>query len=120
MWSRTPIITKRELIMRTRQRPPTHPGGILKRHHLEPLSISVSRASAALGVSRKTLSKIVNERGAVTPEMALRLSRVFHTTPQLWLNLQQRYDLWHAAHDSTAWQGAQDIVARPTAATAFR
>ncbi|MBI4061896.1 MAG: HigA family addiction module antidote protein [Elusimicrobia bacterium] len=105
--------------MSVRTRPPTHPGGIIKRHYLEPLSLSVSRAAAALGVSRKTLSKIVNERGAVTPEMALRLSKAFHTTPQLWLNLQQHYDLWHAMHDSTAWQGARVISAKaPTAATA--
>ncbi|MDE2143578.1 MAG: HigA family addiction module antidote protein [Elusimicrobia bacterium] len=96
--------------MKTRHRPPTHPGGIIKRHHLEPLSLSVSAAAEALGVSRKTLSKIVNERGAVTPDMALRLSKAFHTTPQLWLNLQQRYDLWHAANDSTAWQGVRAIV----------
>jgi addiction module HigA family antidote len=95
--------------MLARKRPPTHPGGILKRHHLEPLALSVSRVAEALGVSRKTLSKIVNERGAVTPEMALRLSKAFHTTPQLWLNLQQNYDLWHAIHDSTAWQGAKII-----------
>lgn len=101
--------------MRTRTRPPTHPGGIIKRHHLEPLSLSVSAAAAALGVSRKTLSKIVNERGAVTPDMALRLSKAFHTTPELWLNLQQRYDLWHATHDSKAWQGAR-VLARGTAA----
>ena len=99
-----------------RKRPPTHPGGILKRHHLEPLSWSVSRAAAALGVSRKTLSKIVNERGAVTPEMALRLSKAFHTTPQLWLNLQQTYDLWHAVHDSSAWRGAQEVAGARAAA----
>lgn len=107
--------------MRTRTRPPTHPGGIIKRLYLEPLSLSVSKAAAALGVSRKTLSKIVNERGAVTPEMALRLSKTFHTTPQLWLNLQQFYDLWHATHDSTAWRGARALTAqRPAAAAASR
>ena len=103
--------------MRTRTRPPTHPGGIIKRHYLEPLSISISAAAAALKVSRKTLSKIVNERGAVTPEMALRLSKAFHTTPQVWLNLQQYYDLWHAMHDSTAWQGARAIAAKSPATT---
>ena len=53
-----------------RKRPPTHPGGILKRHYLEPLSLAVSQAAKALGVSRKTVSKIVNERGSVTPDMA--------------------------------------------------
>lgn len=107
--------------MRTRTRPPTHPGGLIKRHYLEPLSLSVSAAAAALGISRKTLSKIVNERGAVTPEMALRLSKTFHTTPQLWLNLQQFYDLWHATRDSTAWQGARAVTTKsPAIATASR
>jgi antitoxin HigA-1 len=95
--------------MTSRKRPPTHPGGILKRHYLEPLSLAISQAAAALRVSRKTVSKIVNERGDVTPDMALRLARVFGTTPELWLNLQKNYDLWHAAHDSTAWQKVRVI-----------
>lgn len=93
-----------------RKRPPTHPGGILKRHYLEPLSLAISQAAAALGVSRKTVSKIVNERGDVTPDMALRLARAFGTTPELWLNLQRSYDLWHASHDSKAWQKARAIT----------
>ncbi len=102
--------------MRIRTRPPTHPGGIIKRLYLEPLSLSVSRAAKALGVSRKTLSKIVNERGSVTPDMALRLSKAFHTTPQVWLNLQQFYDLWHATYDSTAWQGARVLTGKSAGA----
>ena len=78
-------------------RPPTHPGGILKRLYLEPLELTTIEFADAIGVSRKTVSKLVNERGSVTPEMALRLSRAFKTTtPQLWLRLQQNYDLWHA------------------------
>ena len=104
--------------MRIRTRPPTHPGRIIKHHHLEPLGLSVSAAAKALGVSRKTLSKIVNERGAITPDMALRLSRAFHTTPEIWLGMQQFHDLWHAEHDSKAWQAArvlprEGIGARP-------
>ena len=97
--------------MRTRTRPPTHPGGILKRQYLEPLKISIAQAALALGVSRKTLSKIVNERGAVTPDMALRLAQALHTTPELWLNLQRTYDLWHAAHESEDWRQVQELVA---------
>ncbi len=89
--------------MRERKRPPVHPGRILKNHHLVPLSISITDLSKILGVSRKTVSKIVNERGAITPDMALRLSRAFNTTPDLWLGLQQEYDLWHAFHDSKDW-----------------
>ena len=57
-----------------------------------------------LGVSRKTLSKIINERGAITPDMALRLSRAFDTTPDFWLNLQKNYDLWQAETVSKEWQ----------------
>ncbi len=96
--------------MTPRKRAPAHPGGILKRHYLEPLSVAISDAAAALGVSRKTVSKIVNERGDVTPDMALRLSKAFRTSPELWLNLQRNYDLWHAAHDSKAWQKARVIT----------
>ena len=99
--------------MRQRTRPPTHPGGILKRQYLEPLGIGVSQAALALGVSRKTLSKILNERGAITPEMALRLARAFNTTPELWLNLQRNYDLWHAANNSEAWREVETLIAVP-------
>ena len=86
---------RRKVCMRWRhlaKRLPTHPGGILKRQYLEPMELNVAQVADALKVSRKTLSKIVNERGAVTPDMALRLSRAFSTTPELWLNLQQTYD----------------------------
>ena len=96
--------------MRTRKRPPTHPGGILKRHYLEPLSLTISELAKILGVSRKTLSKIVNERGSITPEMALRLSKAFKTTPELWLNLQQNYDLWHASQKTNDWQMVEAVA----------
>ena len=84
--------------MGTMKRQPTHPGNIIKEDYLKPLSITIQDMAAILGVSRKTLSKIINERGAVTPDMALRLSRAFDTTPELWLNLQNNYDLWHVAN----------------------
>jgi addiction module HigA family antidote len=64
-----------------------------------------------LGVSRKTLSKIVNERGTVTPDMAARLSKAFNTTPESWLNLQQSYDLWHTLHETSAWKKVHAIAA---------
>jgi addiction module HigA family antidote len=97
--------------MRARKRPPTHPGGIIKRQYLETLNLSVSEVAAVLKVSRKTLSKIVNERGAVTPDMALRLSKEFNTTPELWLNLQQTYDLWHTAHSTRGWMSVHAMPA---------
>ena len=96
--------------MRTRKRLPTHPGGIIKRQYMESLSLTVSELAVTLGVSRKTLSKIVNERGNVTPDMALRLSQAFNTTPELWLNLQRNYDLWEAARKSNDWKMVEAIA----------
>ena len=95
----------------TRKRQPTHPGGILQRQYLEPLALTVTDVARSTGVSRKTLSKIINERGAVTADMALRLARAFKTTPELWLNLQQNYDLWHTTHQSNAWKEVRSIAA---------
>lgn len=65
--------------------------------------------ASTLGVSRKTLSKIINEKGSITPDMALRLSRAFDTTPDLWLSLQKNYDLWQAEHVSKEWQMVKPI-----------
>lgn len=86
------------------ERQPTHPGKIIKEDYLEPLSLTISGLAANLGVSRKTLSKIINERGAITPDMALRLSRAFDTTPDFWLTLQKNFDLFHAEKASNDWQ----------------
>ena len=92
-------------------RAPGHPGGILRRQYMVPLGLNVSGLAAILHVSRKTVSKIVNEKGAITAEMALRLSQAFQTTPQLWLNLQQNYDLWKAAKSSRKWKDIDKIAA---------
>jgi len=74
---------------------PSHPGTILGQDILQPLDLSVTAAAGALGVSRKTLSKIVNEHGSVTPEMALRLELVFRKPSAAhWLRLQTAYDVW--------------------------
>ena len=75
---------------------PPHPGEIIKSLCLEPLGVSVTEAAKALGVSRKTLSAIVNGRASVSPEMAVRLSLAFDTSSESWLNQQALYDLWHA------------------------
>ncbi len=95
--------------MRKMKRQPTHPGKIIKEDYLIPLSITIKDMSAILGVSRKTLSKIVNERGSITPGMALRLSRAFDTSADLWMNLQKNYDLWLAEHTSKEWQAVKPI-----------
>lgn len=75
---------------------PPHPGEIIRELCLEPLGLSVTDAAQALGVSRKTLSSILNGRSGISPEMALRLSKAFNTSPESWLNQQVQYDLWHA------------------------
>ena len=75
---------------------PPHPGEILKMLCLEPLGLTVTAAAEALGVSRKTLSSILNGRAGISPEMAIRLSIAFGTTAESWLNQQTQYDLWHA------------------------
>lgn len=90
--------------MRERKKRPSHPGGFLKRLYLDALAISNSQLAEILGLSRKTVSKMMNQRGAITADMALRLSRAFNTTPGLWLNLQKNYDFWRAYHRSTEWQ----------------
>jgi addiction module HigA family antidote len=96
--------------MRKRLRRPTHPGGILRRHYLEPLPMTVSELTVVLGVSRKTLSEIVNEHASITPDMALRLSKAFKTTPELWLNMQRNYDLWQASHKSDGWKQVKAVA----------
>ena len=75
---------------------PPHPGEILKSLCLEPLGLTVTEAAEALGVSRKTLSSILNGRAGISPEMAIRLSIAFDTTAEGWLNQQTHYDLWQA------------------------
>lgn len=75
---------------------PPHPGEILKELCLDPLELSVTRAAQALGVSRKTLSAILNGRAGISSEMAVRLSIAFGTSAESWLNQQTQYDLWQA------------------------
>ncbi len=81
------------------RRKPTHPGIILEEDYIKPLEIdNLQDLADDLGISRKTLHKIRTGSARVTPEMALRLAKLFRTTPELWLNLQQKYDLWEAWH----------------------
>ena len=75
---------------------PPHPGQVLRELCLEPLGLTVTSAAKALGVSRKTLSAILNGRSGISPEMALRLSQAFDTSPESWLTQQIHYDLWKA------------------------
>ncbi len=75
---------------------PKHPGCLVKSLCLDPLGISVTDAAKALKVSRPTLSKLLNGRINISPEMAIRISIVFSTSDKLWIDLQAGYDLWKA------------------------
>ena len=75
---------------------PPHPGEVLKSPCLDPLNLSVTETAKALGVSRKTLSAILNGRAGISPEMAVRLSIAFGTSAESWLTQQTQYDLWKA------------------------
>lgn len=97
LMSTTRITTEMKKI---RMHNPPHPGEVLRELCLEPLGLSVTRAAEALGVSRKTLSAILNGRSGISPEMALRLSKAFGTTAESWLNQQMQYDLWVAEQNS--------------------
>lgn len=72
---------------------PPHPGEVLRALCLDPLGLTVTQAAAALGVSRKTLSSILNGRSGISAEMAIRLSIAFNTTAESWLLQQLQYDL---------------------------
>jgi len=75
---------------------PTHPGEMLKEDFLPEYGLTVSSFASALGVSRQTINELLRERRAVSPEMALRLSRLFVNTPEFWLNARRAVDLWEA------------------------
>jgi addiction module HigA family antidote len=72
---------------------PPHPGEIIREFCIEPLNLSVTEAANALGVTRKTFSALLNGRSGISPEMALRLAKVFGRTPEGWLRLQLQFDL---------------------------
>ena len=82
---------------RARKVRPTHPGEMLREDFLPDYGLTVSSFAKALGVSRQTVNELLRERRAVSPDMALRLSRLFGNSPEFWLNAQRAVDLWEAA-----------------------
>tara|TARA_R110000868_G_C10870563_1_gene762249 strand:- start:258 stop:554 length:297 start_codon:yes stop_codon:yes gene_type:complete len=75
---------------------PFHPGEIFKYDFLDPLELTVGDLAKSLDITRLMLSAIINGRSSVSPEIAIRLSKAFDTTPELWLGMQRSYDLYHA------------------------
>jgi addiction module HigA family antidote len=80
---------------------PAHPGRIVKSACLEPLGLSVTNGAKVLDVTRQTLTKIVNGKSGISPEMAIRLSKAFGSTPETWLRMQVAYDLAQARRDES-------------------
>lgn len=78
---------------------PPHPGAILRDAVIDALGITVTDAALRLDVDRITLSRLLNQQASVSVEMALRLAKALGTTPDLWLGLQQSYDVWQAQED---------------------
>ena len=96
-----------------RTRKPSMPGEVLKEMYLEPLDVTITDFAERIGVSRKTVSALVNGRAPVTVDMALRLSMALNTTPDLWLNLQRAVDLWNARQKKGSWMQIQPLVVQP-------
>ena len=78
---------------------PPHPGGVVLRECIEPLGLTITDAAEALGVTRNTLSELVNGKRGISPEMAVRLAKVFGGTEEGWLVQQAQYDLAHVQRD---------------------
>jgi addiction module HigA family antidote len=79
-----------------RMKNPPHPGQLVKHDCLDPLELTVTRGAEILGVSRLTLSNLIHGKNGVTPEMAIRLSKAFGSSPEVWLGMQLDYDLARA------------------------
>lgn len=95
---------------------PPHPGEVIRKLCLEPLGVSINRAAHALGVSRSTLSNLLNCRTSITPEMAVRLSIAFDTTAESWMNQQVQYDLWQAKKNVRKFRVTRLTESEPAAA----
>ncbi|MCL5069700.1 MAG: HigA family addiction module antitoxin [Actinobacteria bacterium] len=78
------------------KRKPVHPGNLFKEEVLVPLGLTVTQAAIDLGISRKALSEFLNGRSSLSPEMAVRIGRATRTSPESWLNMQTKLDLWEA------------------------
>ena len=75
---------------------PPHPGEILKEDYLIPLGLTITEMANSLGVSRKNLSEIINEKTGISAEMSIRLSKALNTSPELWMGMQKEYELFQA------------------------
>ncbi|MBK5299122.1 MAG: HigA family addiction module antidote protein [Vicinamibacteria bacterium] len=89
--------TGRAVDLRRMRRPPTHPGEMLLEEFLKPLGLSQAEAAALMQMTANRLNEIVKGKRGVTADTAWRLSTLLGTSPEVWMNLQMHWDLWHAA-----------------------
>lgn len=87
---------------------PLHPGVIIKDVLIDNTDLTISEAAERLGITRTTLSRLLNQHAGVSPEMALRLSKLLNTSIEMWVNLQSQYDIWNVAHQSI--YGIENII----------
>jgi addiction module HigA family antidote len=99
---------------------PPHPGGFVLRQCIEPLGLSITGAAAALGVTRTTLSELVNGKRGISPEMAVRISKVFGGSAESWLTQQAHYDLAQVRADRIKLKRLQPALARTALKDDFR
>ena len=83
-----------------RMKSPPHPGRITRQECIEPLGLTVTEAAERLGVTRQALNNLVNGKAGISPEMSIRLSKAFGSSPEVWLGLQMEYDLAQAEKES--------------------
>ena len=93
------------------RRKPTHPGEVLREDVIKPLGLTVADAAKCLGVTRKTLSALINCKASVSPEMAVRIAKATKTSPESWLYMQAKLDLWLAGQKPTEVEEFGEIVA---------
>ena len=79
---------------------PPHPGEFIRETYIEQFDISIRSLAENLDVAASTLARVVSERSAVSPEMALRLSKAIGRSPESWLAMQDNYDLWQARNST--------------------
>ena len=93
------------------RRRPTHPGEVLREDVIKPLGLTVTEAAKRLGVTRKTLSALINCKASMSPEMAVRIGKATRTSPESWLYMQAKLDLWLAEQKPTVVEEFGDVAA---------